>query len=105
MSALGYWREPGQTPHGKIEWQKPGKAGLQTHVGIINGKPVAKVKVLLHGKECIVSIDGWMWTSFPTESGTAKLNIKESPLRAFATVREAKQAVSDAVAELPALAD
>lgn len=101
MSALGYWREPDATPTGSITWQAPGKTGLQTHIGIVAGKAVAWLKRNPSQRGFTVRITGWMWTSFPAESTTAKLGMKESPVRWFPTLKEAKHAVADALALLP----
>jgi transcriptional regulator with XRE-family HTH domain len=96
----GRWAEPEGTPQGELVWQDPGRAGLGTHVALVEGKTVATIRRHLNG-ECTVRITGWVWAA-PAEDSTAdKLGIKETPIKAFATLTRAKKAVEYAMSEYP----
>lgn len=97
----GYWREPLQLPQNgeTLEWIKPGVTGLQTWIGLLRGKPVARIsRQPGFGSSCSAAIDGWMWTEQMPGSLGARLGIKESPTRGFKSVPEAKRAIKAAFA-------
>jgi hypothetical protein len=99
MSALGYWREPlSRDADAKLSWQAPGPLGLQVWIGLLEGRAVARIsRQPGHGKGCSAAIDGWMWTEQEPGSAAARLGVKESPTRSFASVPEAKRAVDAAL--------
>lgn len=104
MSALGYWREPEGTPSGKLTWiPPPNTGGLKTYVGLIDGKTVATIRNKGRGLGYTVRIVGWMWYPRP-DAPDGRMGIKESPVIAFTGIKEAKQAVADAMALLPVTA-
>jgi hypothetical protein len=101
MSNLGYWREPLTNVQDGVEldWQGPGARGLQVWVGLLGGRPVARIsRQPGHGKGCSATIDGWMWTEQEPGSAAARMGVKESPTRAFRSIPEAKRALKAAMA-------
>jgi hypothetical protein len=101
MASLGYWREPlGNLPDGApLVWQKPDKLGLQVWIGLLSGRPVARIsRQPGHGAGCSAALDGWMWTEQLEGTGAAQLGVKESPTRGFKTVADAKRAIGAALA-------
>ncbi len=100
MSNLGYWREPLSVPEGAaLTWQAPGSLGLQVWIGTLAGKPVARIsRQPGHGNGCSAALNGWMWTKHLPGSGAALLGVKESPMRGFGSVPEAKRAIEAALA-------
>ncbi len=100
MSTLGYWREPLTSLHvgASLSWKAPGPLGLQVWVGLLNGQAVARIsRQPGHGKGCSAAIEGWMWTEQEPGSAAARLGVKESPTRGFASVPEAKRAIKVAM--------
>ncbi len=100
MAAIGYWKEPDGIPPGDLVWRSPEKSGLQTYTASVQTRLVALVRKSPYQPGCTVKIEGWLWTSFPEGSVDAKLGTKESPVRQFPNVREAKKAVAAAWALL-----
>ncbi|MBQ0916846.1 hypothetical protein KBW71_00080 [Hydrogenophaga aromaticivorans] len=101
MASLGYWREPlsDLQAGAELAWQAPGALGLQVWVGTIGGRPVARIsRQPGHGKGCSAALSGWMWTEHLPGSGAAQLGVKESPMRGFNSVPEAKRAIKAALA-------
>lgn len=101
MDALGYWREPlSNVPSGAVlVWRKPGKLGLQVWIGLLAGRPVARIsRQPGHGTGCSARLDGWMWTKHMPGSGADQIGVKESPARGFKSVPEAKRAIAAALA-------
>lgn len=104
MNSMGYWREPEGTPSGKLTWLPPPKTGgLPTHVGLIDGKQVATIRNKGRGLGFTAQITGWVWYPRP-EAPDGRMGVKESPVIAFTGLKDAKQAVADAMALLPATA-
>jgi len=104
MSIQGYWREPLTNAEGTaMTWQAPGPLGLQVWIGLLAGKPVARIsRQPGHGSGCSAALDGWMWTEHEPGSAAQHLGVKESPTRGFRSVPEAKRAIKAAVATLSA---
>lgn len=100
MSTLGYWREPLTTTKGEaLTWRAPGPLGIQVWVGMLEGKPVARIsRQPGHGKGCSAVLNGWMWTEHLEGSGADKLGVKEASTRGFLSVPEAKRAIKAALA-------
>lgn len=101
MASLGYWREPlSNLPTGAaLTWQEPGKLGLRVWIGLLSGRPVARIsRQPGHGAGCSAALDGWMWTEQLAGSGAAQLGVKESPTRGFKSVPQAKRAIEAALA-------
>lgn len=103
-SEEGYWREPNDkvARGGPIKWVSPGKTGLQTWVGTIDGEAVASIrKSPAHpGRTCSASMEGWVWVNIPREFNPLK--VKESHTRGFPSLVQAQSAISRAVAILQA---
>jgi hypothetical protein len=100
MVAAGYWREPIKTPSGAtLKWQSPGPMGLRVWIGVLNGKPVARIsRQPGNGSGCSAAVDGWMWTEQAPGSTGERLGVKETPTRGFLSVPEAKRAIKAAFA-------
>lgn len=101
MATLGYWREPltNLRAGDRLEWQAPGPLGLQVWVGLLHGRPVARIsRQPGHGRGCSGKLDGWMWTDMEPGSGAQQLGVKESPFRGFPSVPAAKRAIEAALA-------
>lgn len=99
--ALSYWREtlPTLSKASRLEWKSPGPMGLRVWTGVLDGKPVARIsRHPGHGASCAAAIDGWMWTEQMQCTAAARLGVKESQSRGFASVPEAKRAIQAATA-------
>lgn len=99
METLGHWHEPNPLikPSSKVVWQKPGRTGLQTWVGLVDGKQVASIRRQpAHvGTACTASLDGWVWHM--TKAVANAFGAKESIPRGFESVPAAKRAIADAI--------
>lgn len=101
MSNLGYWREPldGAQAGADLDWQAPGPLGLQVWIGLLGGRPVARIsRQPGHGKGCSASLNGWIWTAHEPGSAAERMGVKESPTRGFPSVTAAKRAIAAAMA-------
>ena len=100
METVGYWREPLKAPTGApLTWLSPGSMGLRVWAGLLNGQPVARIsRQPGHGSGCSASINGWMWTEQEPDTLGERLGVKESPIRGFRSVPDAKRAIKAALA-------
>lgn len=98
MDALGRWRELNKhiSPTAKVQWVAPGRTGIQTWVGVIDGHKVATIKRQPGhaGSTCTALLDGWMWDMSKAPN---LMHATESLARGFDSVPEAKKAIADAV--------
>lgn len=100
MTAAGRWREPNPNlnPDAKVAWAAPGRTGIQTWVGTVDGKKVASIR--RHpahvGVSCTASLDGWMWDNTGNPLGGP-----EAPAKGFSSVPEAKKAIAEAIKQHP----
>lgn len=97
----GRWKEPQGTPKGELVWLPPAKGGLQTHVGTVNGKPVATIRKHHSVKGFSVRVTGWVWSKPLAGSVADKLAVRETEVKGFTDLRSAKQAVEYALERLP----
>lgn len=100
----GRWRETGHVTPGSLVWLDPGEFGLRTHTATVAGKPVATIRTQLFKRGFTVSVPGWVWAKSLDGSAAEKLRIGETPVKGFASLQAAKQAVEYAVEHLPILA-
>ncbi|MBA9859438.1 hypothetical protein ACUXLG_005609 [Ralstonia sp. 121560039-2] len=98
MESLGRWREPNPHigPTATVQWVAPGRTGIQTWVGLVDGHKIATIKRQPGhaGSTCTALLDGWMWdmTKIPSP-----LAVEESVARSFDSVPAAKKAIGQAV--------
>lgn len=98
---LGVWLDSAvrNTPHGTLSW-----AGLprRVHTAAVGRCVIATLRYNAIARQWSVSIPGFLWdVSGDKGSGTQRdLNIKQSPVRAFKTSKQARRAVEQAYAAL-----
>ncbi|MGX0608590.1 hypothetical protein ACUXIL_003393 [Ralstonia pickettii] len=106
MESLGRWREanPFIGPTATVQWVAPGRSGIQTWIGLVDGHKVATIKRQPGhaGSSCTALLDGWMWNMTKISS---PLPVSESVARSFESVPAAKKAIALAVSLHPNHAD
>lgn len=108
VAEMGFWREPHSTwrnppvaTENGLEWLPPGKGGIPVWTAMLGEQAVAHVRLNQHYKAYSVRIEGWMWTDQPEGSMAQRIGVKESPVRGFPSLADAKRAVSEALAIMP----
>lgn len=98
---LGYWKRPVAPRNSRIEWVLDGYGRSPVLVCHINNVPVGWVKEHPFQRGCTVTLDGWLWTDFRAGPSSRRYLVKEGPIRGFASVELAKEAIQQALALLP----
>lgn len=96
VDTLGYWRGTALINVGSVlDCRAPGRTGLQVWIGLLGGKPVARISRRPgHGKGCSAGLNGSKWNSHIPESGSSQFGVKESQTRGFLSAQDAKRAIT-----------